>query len=143
MSLFRYLVFIVAALMLSGCFTPEGTLRIKTDRDGLDLFVDGERKVKVNKTFLEIKLDVGERKLKIEGVSKDGEWRYKGEKTVEIVKDSLVEIYISTSRKETEKRLARLKKEKAERELQEGVDRISRLAKKEWQDRMNKKKEGK
>ena len=141
MNIFRLSLLLGFLVMLTGCFTPEGTLRIKTDRDGIDLLVDGQRKVKVNKTFLEIKLEAGVHKLEVNGLSDDGEWRYVGEKSVEIVKDSLVEIYISTSRIETEKRKARIEKERVERELSRGANRISKLAREEWQKRMQKKSE--
>ena len=141
LKIFRLFIVSVIVMNLAGCFTPEGTLRIKTDRDGLELFVDGERKIKVNQTFLEVKLEVGVHKLKVEGVSDDGEWRYIGEKEVEILKDALVEINVSTSRKETEKRIARIEKERLEKKLKQGSDRIARLAKEEWKKRMNKKAE--
>lgn len=123
-------VFIAACLFgLTACFEPTGTLRIKTDLDSADLYINNELETKVGKDYMELTVTAGTRELRISQLSEDGEWKQEGTATVVIPEDGLIEKYISTRSTPTEKRIARLALEKKKAEAERIAKRVEEAVK--------------
>jgi hypothetical protein len=117
------LVMILSILLLSGCFEPTGKVRIRTDINDAELFIDGELKAPIGKDFIELELVASEHKIEVKSLSENEEWRYYGSENVTIIENVTIETKISTSSSETQKRIKRIAHERKEREA-------SKLAKK-------------
>lgn len=103
---------LICLFTLTACFGPTGKVRIKTDIDNAELFIDGKAKSPIGKDFIEIELSAENHHFEIKALSEDEEWRYYGSEAFLIPEEATIEKKINTKSVATEKRKKRLALEK-------------------------------
>ncbi|GGP67609.1 hypothetical protein GCM10009347_36400 [Shewanella algicola] len=103
---------LICLFTLTACFGPTGKVRLKTDIDNAELFIDGEAKSPIGKDLIELELSAENHRFEIKALSENGEWRYYGSEDILIPEDVIIEKKINTKSVATEKRKKRLALEK-------------------------------
>jgi len=135
-SSLKIVLTVIGLLVLSSCGdaapADAGKLRIKADKAGAYIYIDGDKKGMIGDSgYTNILLAEGEYKIKVEKASNDGEWVYTKTRTVFLGADSSVKLNfklddIATKKRKT--RLAREAKEKKVRLAREAKEKKARLA---------------
>lgn len=130
------LIFIILAIFsLSACFTPTAKIKLKADIDNAKLYHNSVLKMDIGKDFIEFEVEAEKpQTFEVKALSEDEEWEYLGSVTITLAKDTITEKRITTNRKETPKRIARIAHEKKLREAK----RVARRVKDTWQKRLAK-----
>ena len=132
-SSLRLLVILIVSFSLSACFTPMGKVRIKADISNAKLYHNSAFKMDIGKNFVEFEVEAEKQQtFNVKALSEDEEWEYTGSVSVTIAKDATSEVVISTDRKETPKRIARIAYEKKLKEAK----RVARRVKSTWKERL-------
>ncbi len=106
-------IFII--LLLPFVLFAKGKIGIISDLDGAYIYVDDKKITVVGKGYTDIKVQEGERFIRIEKLSDDGKWRYVGEKKVFVGTDTYTKVKIDTQKHPTHKRKQKLAKKKIDK----------------------------
>jgi hypothetical protein len=113
LKFFLSIVFI--SLLFSAC-SSESKVRVVADLEKADVLVDGKKLAQIRIGYSTFSLPTGEHKIRVEKYSKDKEWEYISNKTVEIKPDIVNYVEFGTiEKKPTKKRLDRIAKEEADK----------------------------
>lgn len=118
------LIVLFLSFLFVGCFKGEGKVRIASDKEDMILYINGNKKATVGKTYTDILLSEGDYEIKVEKVIDDGEWKYIGIKQVFVGENTSTKITIDTKKIATKQREERMAKEK--KILEEKFPRISK-----------------
>lgn len=131
----RFILIILATFSLSACFTPTAKIKLKADIDNAKLYQNSVLKMDIGKDFIEFEVEAEKpQTFEVKALSEDEEWECLGSVTITLAKDTITEKRITTNRKETPKRIARIAHEKKLREAK----RVARRVKDTWQKRLAK-----
>lgn len=101
-------------LLLPFVLFAKGKIGVSSNVSGAYIYVDGKKKAMVGEGYTDINVDEGDRVIRVEKLSDDGEWHYKGEKKVFVGEDTYTKININAKKTATKKRAERVAQEEAE-----------------------------
>lgn len=121
-------LFIITNSVNADWLTSEGELRIKGNKKGATIFIDGKKKGVVGDGLTIIKVSEGDHKIRV--FKHTQEWDYEGIEYTFVADRSSIEIHIDINQSPTQYRINRLKKERIDREnrlAQAEIDRERKL----------------
>ncbi len=96
----KLVVFLSALALLVGVFYTiffsKGKVGISSNVNGAYIYIDGEKKAVIVEGYTDMDVEGGDRLIRVERISDDGEWRYFGEKKVFVKKNTYTKVYINT-----------------------------------------------
>jgi len=98
---------ILALLFLSGC-NDKTKLRVVSNVEKADVFVDGDKKGNIRIGYAPLLVSSGEHEIMVKKVTSDGEWIYEATATVDAMSDVATVVEVDAEKKATEKRKKRL-----------------------------------
>ena len=133
-SSLKIVLTVIGLLVLSSCGdaapADAGKLRIKADKAGAYIYIDGDKKGMIGDSgYTNILLAEGEYKIKVEKASNDGEWVYTKTRTVFLGADSSVKLNFKLDDIATKKRKTRLAREAKEKKVRLARERKQKIAK--------------
>ncbi|MDM8557143.1 formylglycine-generating enzyme family protein [Desulfococcaceae bacterium HSG7] len=76
----------------------KGQIEIATDIEDALIYVNGKKKATAGEGYTTIRLPEGEYKVKVEKLSDDGQWSYRGTKNIFVGEDTFIKISIKTQK---------------------------------------------
>ncbi len=107
-----FIIFILPFVLFA-----KGKVGVSSNVSGAYIYIDGKKKAMVGEGYTDINVEEGDRLIRVEKLSDDGEWHYFGEKKVFVGEDTYIKVNVSVSKNPTKERKERLAKQKALKEF--------------------------